>query len=158
VFVSVAVATLLVSAVMSPAKASSEDRDVVVAAGQPHAYTINGAGAEVRHIDFLWSLGGGRPRAGEWARDYVHRGDFCFRGNFCTIQIFNNDRYRVYYLQGCGLFGLDNFTGLFDTHNHRSNTVHLLGPGGNADILSRYAPDRDDPVNWSPVWRIRTCP
>jgi hypothetical protein len=131
------------------------DRDLVAAAGQPHAYTINGADAEVHHRDFMWSTSG-RSAAAIRANTYVHDSSGCGSGrdSLCTIQIFNGDRYRVYHFEDCGLFGLDNFTGLFETHNWQPRRASLIKVDGNE---ANYWSGRADAVDWTPVARIRTC-
>jgi hypothetical protein len=145
------------------AQVMPSDRDMVAAAGQPHAYVIstNSVYANVHHTDFLWSIGG-RATAAARARNYIHNftsSDSCWRSKeLCTIQIFNGDRYRVYHFHtsgSCTVFGLDNFSGLWDTHNWDTRMAIWLDQGGKE--IGWYAPYRHDAVNWTPVWRIRIC-
>ncbi|MEU5884518.1 hypothetical protein [Spirillospora sp. NPDC047279] len=138
---------------------TSSDRNSVAAAGQPHAVPVAGGGRDVHHVDFLWSLEGGRSAAAAYARDYVHalngRGQCDDHDDLCTIQIFNNDRYRVFHFHGCGVFHLYDFTGLFDTHNHRSSTAIWLSQ--NYSEIGWYTGGMRAPVDWGPVHHIRTC-
>ncbi|WP_258563107.1 hypothetical protein [Streptomyces phytophilus] len=132
------------------------DRDMRVTAGQPHAYKISGdRDAYVNHRDFFWN--GDKSGAGRKARDAVHNpyGVCGAYDNLCTIQTFNNDRYRVYLFHGCARFGLDNFTGLWDAHNWQPRTAFFLEQDGTKH--AEYWSGRDTPVNWTPVWRILTC-
>lgn len=150
--------TLLLSLVAGSTAAAQPppDRDMGVTAGQPHAYKINGSQtARVEHSDHMWR--GDKAAAGRSARKQVHDPNgYCARsGSLCTIQNFNGDRYRVYHFRGCALFGLDNFTGLWDTHNWQSRTAFFLDQNGAKH--AEYWSGRASNVNWSPVWRIRTC-
>lgn len=155
-----AVVALFVSLVAEPSATAQapSDRDSVAAAGQPHAYTISGNGW-VNHRDYLWSEHG-RSRAGYLARHVVHNSrvtSWCVSA-FCTIQIFNGDRYRVYRFDatGCTLWGLDNFGGLWDAANHNGTSMIFLNQDGS--VHANYWSGRDTPVNWGPIWRIRHCP
>jgi hypothetical protein len=135
----------------------AQDRDALAPAGQPHAYLIEGSEyAGVTHRDFMWHTEG-RHIAAVRANGYVHddMGSCSITLNMCTVQIFNNDRYRVYHFDGCALFGLDNFTGLFETNNWQLVAARFFDVRGT--FIGRYWSGRADPVEWSPVEYIRTC-
>jgi hypothetical protein len=65
------------------------------------------------------------------------------------------DRYRVFSLSRCETFDLHNFRGLFDAHNHGTLTVEFLDRGDG--VIGWYRGGMRDPVNWDPVWAVRTC-
>lgn len=117
-------------------------------AGQPHIDPEGGG--RVVHKDFYFS----DPNAGAKARAWVHSGADC--GNsFCTIQRYNNDRYRAYKMTGCDIYDLDNFTGLYDAHNHGTSRVNLLNDS--YGIIGYRNGGSALAVNWTPVGKIGLC-
>ncbi|MGW1213782.1 hypothetical protein ACWD5F_29610 [Streptomyces sp. NPDC002499] len=115
-------------------------------AGDPSANPRSGGTVRTKHFD----LGDAGASA---ARAWVHNRNSCGDA-FCTIQ-WTAGGYLAFGLSGCDTFDLHNFRGLFDAHNHGSLTVTFLNQWGKE--IGWYTGGMHDPVNWGPVWAVRTC-
>lgn len=143
-----ALVAFIASVSMTAVPAGAQSTEVAPLAGQPHI-DAEGSGRVV-HKDFFFS----DPNAGAKARAWVHSGSDC--GNsFCTIQRYNNDRYRAYKLTGCDIYDLDNFVGEYDAHNHGTSRVNLLNDS--YTIIGWRGGGSSTNVNWSPVGKIGLC-
>lgn len=143
-----ALVAFIASISMSAVPAGAQSTEVVPLAGQPHI-DAEGSGRVV-HKDFFFS----DSSAGAKARAWVHSGVDC-RDSFCTIQRYNNDRYRGYKLTGCDIYDLDNFVGEYDAHNHGTSRVNLLNDS--YGIIGWRGGGSATNVNWSPVGKIGLC-
>jgi hypothetical protein len=150
-------AALLAALWTGIAPASAQPAGAAAAEVQPTGPTAFAAGGSGdaralagRVIITPYPPGAGGAQA---ARDHVHTRSRCGDA-FCTIQS-DGTRYLVFAFSGCDRFYLENFRGLYDSHNHGSLSVYFYGADG--QFLANYWGGRSDRVLWDPVYSLQTC-